>query len=84
MTDKLHGEIRTCMGFDLVREVRKNIYEEVTSGWRAERFKGFQCRKWSRMRKVQVWRFRGRRAQGWSKKLKDGRGQGGKAQGIKL
>lgn len=42
MKDKLHGEVRTCMGSDLVREVGKDIYEEVTLGGRSEGFRGIQ------------------------------------------
>lgn len=42
MKDKLHGEVRTCMGSDLVREVGKDIYEEVTLAGRSEGFRGIQ------------------------------------------
>lgn len=40
MKDKLYGELRICIGFDLVWKMRKDVYEEVIFVWRFEGLRG--------------------------------------------
>lgn len=54
MKDMLHRELRICMGSDLVKEMRMNIYKEETCGQRSEQFRELNggWGKWFRLRET--------------------------------